>query len=226
MIYLGIDVGIRNFSYCLLQRQAGVIRILEWRNIDLLTMLPMKRWCQIKNGHVRDVARHTMKVLFPPKKVCRTINYVVIESQPKNGKMQLFSRFILDYFQRLREQGTHQDVLLGCTFLSAKTKYNKDWVPDQKTKRSYPQRKALSCRLCQRLLQEHQVQYDTNLFLSGGGAKKDDLADSFLLALYVCLFTPKVMLKSQQEEKTQTHQQEKQQQEKKMEDSKHQSLEP
>jgi len=185
----GIDVGIRNLSYCVLQRdEKHTYKIREWKLIDVMSRCDMSDTSckKLTSGQIHDIADFILPSIFPPEFLTRyQIAHVSIEQQPHgkygNQKIILFSHLFYDYFAKLRNAQTWGSCLTSVVFTGAAQKYNSTWlqqhvIPKPKT---YPQRKSTSIKLCQKLCTLYE------LTALPQDSKRDDLADSFLLALVV-----------------------------------------
>lgn len=118
---MGIDVGLRNLSYCLL---TGKGRLACWTVVDLLEQPP---------GLVLSALFQNFVDL-----------HVGIESQPRwNRPMWLLSRIVFEYFRARLGHG-----VLSVRFLRAHRKYNPRWLRLSCRASSYVERKGQSILLC------------------------------------------------------------------------------
>ena len=193
-VYLGIDIGFRNFSFCEVHLSSSTgNHIKQWRNIDLLSFIPHRH--RVKDIHASDLflLLTIIKTQLLPAKYIRThVNHIGIETQPfkKNGnclKLNLLAHHIYNYLIDIRSTITYGDSLYSVRFVSGKLKYCTKWLRlfedgSVKKKRSYKQRKILSVRLCTALLSQYQ--FSTTIPVVH---KQDDFADSFLIAMCLTL---------------------------------------
>lgn len=163
-MFLGIDVGLRNLSYCLL---TGKGRLACWSVVDLL------EWCP---GH--QTTPDALAMVLPALFKDFVDLHVGIESQPRwNRPMWLLSHIVFRYFRaRLWHHGVR-----SVRFLRAHRKYNAKWLamcslpPDNFC---YTQRKCHSVQICRALAAKYGIPLDR----FEKACKKDDLADSLLMA--------------------------------------------
>jgi hypothetical protein len=216
---LGIDIGIRNFSFCVYRESVHlgapfhvigaprgaprlgaprlgapigtpIVRreVLQWGLVDLLGLCgydPSTSCKQVTATELYDIVEHAMTVLFPRTFfLTHEINHVAIEQQPcgkfGNSKMVMLSMFLFGAMRR--ELGT-LPPLRTVKIVSARTKYQDSLLRgfDLSRERVYADRKALSVTLTNCLLQRDDIHVSPR-DLFENTIKKDDLADSFLLA--------------------------------------------
>ena len=184
---LGIDVGIRNLSYCILQREENnTFRIPEWRLVDVLQLCGMADVScdKLTSNEIHDIASFALPKIFSVNSLqLHNIAHVSIEQQPHgkygNQKIILFSHLIFEYFRSRLLNQSIGDKLETVFFTGAAKKYEKKWLVEHRLPKptNYAQRKQTSVKLCDLLCK------NMGLSLSPIGAKRDDLADAFLLAL-------------------------------------------
>jgi hypothetical protein len=182
---LGIDVGIRNLSFCILQLEPSAI--LKWELIDVLELcgLPDLSCTKLTSSQMHDIARYALPRIFPVQLIqSNQISHVSIEQQPHgkygNQKIILFSHLIYDYFRQYLFNQVYGDTMETVVFTGAAKKYDKLWfvkygLPKPK---NYADRKSTSTQLCHLLCDEMQLPR-----MPTGHCKEDDLADAFLLAV-------------------------------------------
>lgn len=202
-IYCGIDIGLRNLAYCVLDIQTptenpATYTVLQWKLVDVLktacartsTECEFDHCNQLKPHNVHDIARMFLPQQFPESFFRKTVAHVCIEQQPHgkygNPNLVLFSHLIYAYFRDMQSRVMFGDALSSVRFVSANSKYRTHWIAQfalQKAS-SYAQRKQLSVKLATHLLKWHNVNNVSETELEAGhGPKQDDLADCFLLAL-------------------------------------------
>lgn len=183
---LGIDVGIRNLSFCVLQKDsAGHFHIIDWQLIDVLQVCGIDSSCdQLTSNEIHDIASYALPLIFPIDFIQKNlIAHVSIEQQPHgkygNQKIILFSHLLFEYFRNPLFNQKKGDLLQTVAFTGAAKKYDRRWLslhnlPKPKT---YTQRKQTSVQLCQLFCAQLKLQE-----LPFTRDKQDDLADAFLLA--------------------------------------------
>uniref|UniRef100_A0A6C0BQA7 Mitochondrial resolvase Ydc2 catalytic domain-containing protein n=1 Tax=viral metagenome TaxID=1070528 RepID=A0A6C0BQA7_9ZZZZ len=192
-LWLGIDIGVRNLSYCVLRKSQDGLFIDAWQNLDLVTdHTDYQKFEQMNVMEMHALTDLVIPSLFP-RSGC-PYHHIVIEQQPygqRGGsqKLGLFSHLIYRYFYNWFKNLGTDEKLISVRIQPAQSKYCKTWLDQYNftKQKKYRNRKALSVALCQNLLRDHKVQ---ELVERPGGNKQDDLADSFLLALYAVLFKP------------------------------------
>jgi hypothetical protein len=196
-IWLGIDVGVRNLSYCYLQQNVHTrfFSIDIWENKDLLSeFTPHTSFKNMDVMEIHVLAQLILPILFPRQD--SRINHVIIEKQPggmRGGsqKLDMFSQLIFAYFEEWRQNLKFGEVLYSVRIQSAQSKYCATWLQRygwQKEKQ-YNRRKALSVKLAQNLIDDYKIQCQGQQPFNMR-KKKDDLADAFLLAFYAANFKP------------------------------------
>ena len=183
---LGIDVGLRNLSYCILQKTDEKFSITDWKLIDVLRLCGLDGSCdKLTSNEIHDIANYALPLLFPPDTIHRyNIAHVAIEQQPHgkygNQKIILFSHLIYNFFRIQLLNQKVGDKLETVVFTGSAKKYEKKWLLDNGLPRptTYAQRKETSVQLCNIFCKSLHVRT-----LSGHLTdKQDDLADAFLLA--------------------------------------------
>ena len=207
IVCMGIDIGLRHLSFCVLRGDRKSSRLLSscWRTVSLLKLLglPDDFSCKkINPGDLHDIASLVLPKLFSTAFLDRhRVGHIAIEMQPHgkyaNTRMIVLSHLLLAYFRGLifrgREGPSH---LQTAGLVSASAKYPADLLKTYglSKQRNYAKRKAVGVTLMRKLC--------------GFGAqalfpiaKADDYADSFLLAFHSLRFwgaacTAKVMHKN------------------------------
>jgi len=184
---LGIDIGIINFSFCVLQQnQDQKQKILEWKRVNLLDL------CGFENGFsckkVTPIDLHNISDFVFPKLFSMefmkkyTVNHIAIEQQPhgKFGqiKMIMLSHLLFSYFRRL--VFNLQWPLLTVSMMSASQKYQKKFLTKYELtkQKRYNNRKALGVELAEKIGADLLLDMNEMTKLE----KADDMADSFLIA--------------------------------------------
>jgi hypothetical protein len=187
---LGIDVGIRNLGFCVLQRDEKdkSFLIKDWQLVDVMERCGISNSSckKLTSGQIHDMAAFILPVIFPTEFVkLHRLSHVSIEQQPHgkygNQKIILFSHLLYDYFRRLLHNQVWGDTLETVVFTGAGQKYKPTWLalhnlPIPKT---YPQRKLTSEKLCEAFCRV------LKLMDLPDGPKRDDRADALLLALVI-----------------------------------------
>jgi hypothetical protein len=190
---LGIDVGIRNLSFCILKKEDKLYTIGHWALVDVLECCGMQdASCKdLTSGQIHTIAHFVIPAIFPAKFIKENkIAHVSIEQQPHgkygNQKIILFSHLLYDYFRCLIWAVKWGDVIQTVNFTGAGQKYQKTWLSryNLSTSRNYGQRKQNSITLCEKLRQDLNVQGNAEVWIENTD-KQDDLADAFLLALAI-----------------------------------------
>ena len=193
VVILAIDIGIRNLSTCELvydeKQKDFPLQVTRWQLHDFLEYIPhLKSVKKLTANDYYFLAEHFFQVLYNRGYIRSTIHHVVIETQPAgrhlNMKMHLLSHYLYENLVRLRNSSVFGDRLLSVGFVSGHCKYYKPWLQKfgESKQANYGKRKQLSVRLCTNWCLIYNL---TTLWNSLQHTKKqDDLADSFLLALY------------------------------------------
>ena len=188
--YMGIDIGIRNLSICVLEETKQSITIIKWLNIDIIENIP--HCTKASHLHTSDFT-YIIRILgnlgITQTYVQKTIFAIGIEQQPfsKRGnslKCQLIAHFLYHLFCNWRKTSTHTDRLSIVRLIAGQAKYCDHFlhICHENKAKSYKQRKQLSIRLCRLLQQHHNIA--TSIPIS---SKQDDYADAFLLAMVLRL---------------------------------------
>ena len=184
-LFLGIDVGIRNLSFCILSESNEIV---DWQLVDMLQLMKTNvfRSCDdISTADIHGMMAVTLPILFPLGTLL--VHHVGIETQPlgqfTNCKMFLIAQLIYNYFHTAWLQGT-AGLLQSVRFISPVRKYDPKWLLRYglKKEKLYEKRKKMSHTLCGNLIRDHNIVNSTLTDL-GKCQKTDDLADAFLLAL-------------------------------------------
>ena len=159
MSILSIDIGMKNFAYCLIQTN-NVIR--KWEVVDIgktpLTYLKM----------IDNMKLYTME-----------ISKVVIEKQPtKNVKMKQFENMLHCYF--IINGIFNKDSLINSVeIFNPQNKLGKSHVKGSK---NYRERKKIAIELCKLFLNNKTQSNEINELFKNS-KKKDDLSDCLLQGL-------------------------------------------
>lgn len=199
-VWLGIDVGVRNLSYCVLRKCWNEWFIDKWENLDIIKLYtPFKSFRQMKVMDMHVLIDVVAPALFPLQGSPASYNHVVIEQQPfgqqgNSQKLGLFSHLLYRYFEESRRKALFNDCLYSVNIQSAKSKYCSAWLTcyNLSKEKVYAKRKALSIKLCKMLQETNSVKVVCSV--SKRTRKLDDLADAFLLAFYAASFNPNVGL--------------------------------
>ena len=193
--WLGIDIGIRNLSCCLLKLQDKKWTIEAWELYDLLQLCDneFKNCNELLSTDVHSVSDFVLPKLFKKSYITKQINHICIEQQPHgkygNQKLVLFSHLMYSYFQRMLCDIKFTDILTSVRFISANSKYCQTWLRkySKSKQKVYGARKKLSVELVRCLWKDYNI---TNLSKTDFDthSKKDDLADAFLLAFHSAIF--------------------------------------
>ena len=180
---VGVDIGLRNFSLCVL----GGDEVVRWELVDIVQLSGKTHITnykkQLRPADIHDIAEVVFPHLFPPEWLRRSVTHFGIESQPggkyANPLCILLSHLLCSYVRRqmYRSVRRAQQRLHTVRMVGAAGKYRKDWLHlagESVKLRDYPNRKALSVRLATVLA---GVPIPTV-----GSSKADDLADAYLIA--------------------------------------------
>jgi Holliday junction resolvasome RuvABC endonuclease subunit len=184
---LGFDVGIRNLSYCLIEKVGkNYTQILKWGNIDLLKDSEVTMANKISPTVLIHMLQLAMQNNFPAEFVRKNVDSVFIELQPggrfSNPKPILCSHLLYQYFYNILFNVKRGDILQTVQFVSGSLKFQKRWLDliGATKEKNYKKRKMLSCSLCKELLLS--VKNTTSVTMENQ-LKPDDLADAFLIAM-------------------------------------------
>jgi len=193
MTWLGIDIGIRNLSFCQLVKQnTGDWAIAQWHLVDMLEFCNtrFKSCTDMHSIDVHALAEYLLPLIFPATALP---TFVCIEQQPHgkygNQKLVLLSHLIYAYFRQFLARATFGQKLLAVKFVSPNSKYCTPWLQKygQTRGKTHCARKKLSIALFEKLVAEYQVS-NLSTVVFADHKKQDDLADSFLLAFYTAIF--------------------------------------
>jgi len=173
-LLLSIDIGVKNFAYCILNETSQ--SIVAW---ECFTLTKEKNFISLLKSLIDGLKeRHS---LF--EKCCK----VIVERQPKcNVKMQKVATALLTYFL------IHYPVVPIIEY-SSKYKLNKTTLMNinltkeqedklQQIKTNYCRRKKMSVFCCENYLENSSKQDQDEKWIKyfQQSKKKDDLADSYL----------------------------------------------
>lgn len=192
VVIVGVDIGIRNFSFCVLREDGKTLRVLEWRNVDLRASCPGLSGLSCKKltpADLHDVAQCGLfRDLLSEDFVRRhRVQHVAIEQQPQgkygNMRMILLSHLLLGHFLRMLRRLAPEEgfPLKTAALVSASTKYPK-WLLDRHgwaKQKNYEKRKRLGVSTARLLCRNHNIEWNQE-----AKKKEDDYADSFLLAYF------------------------------------------
>ena len=180
MRWCGIDIGLVNFSYCII---TDAQTIEAWENVNVVTQLGYKSCRQINLGQLDSIAGYIIHHILKP--VENRIDHIVIEGQPKHSKFKCLSYVLQSRLNALRTS----TQLISVAIIGASTKYCKPWLQryNLTKQKVYKNRKKLSIQLCTLML--------GSKFNNQESKKRDDLADSYLLARYAYEFRPHCIMK-------------------------------
>ena len=214
MFILSFDVGIKNLAYCLIYIKNNNLRLINWNSIDLSHKhtcsfckeaaeykskkdflcekhkkeknykMIRKNTKEITNEHCEKIKTKSaskidlielgrnMKANFDILFKDKHIDIVIIENQISRIAMRMKSLqgMIAQYF-----------IDINCPDIKFVSSKNKLKLFNNKQKTTYKERKILSIKHTADLLDKHK---HTQLDFFNKHSKKDDLADSFLQALY------------------------------------------
>lgn len=174
MKVLGIDVGCRHLSFCLIASKE--LEILRWELYDLEDE---------DNGRLPERLKTLLYREWSPEYVQSVVHRVIIENQPggkyRNVNPSTVGAMLHFYFDSLLAS-KFGHTLTEVSVLSGSLKFQKDFLLAsccEIKKRSYSERKRLSIRLCKFLIPRFSgLILDLDQF-----KKKDDICDSFLMAV-------------------------------------------
>ena len=157
MKILSFDVGIKNLTYCLIEKLPNRSKIFMWEIINISTVE------KTTQSHAKKLYEELNKRNFGD------IDKLLIENQPAllNPTMKIISVLLLSYFCYVKKI-PYDNII----FVSPMAKF-KHVI---KKPKNYKERKALSIKMCYDLITE-----DERIILNSH-RKKDDLCDSYLQA--------------------------------------------
>jgi hypothetical protein len=163
---LSFDVGIQNLCYCLLEHRDEPDReysIRLWENMSLRA-----------DGMVDAIA--SLRRELDARPWMQHVDHVVIEAQvAANPAMKVISHAIQMYFAcRAASAAVH--------FVSPKNKFKVCNVPEPEGVKGHARNKRIAVLMAQKLLGAQRER--ASLEYLNSHVKKDDLADSFLQAVY------------------------------------------
>ena len=158
MKILSFDVGIKNLTYCLIEKLPNRSKIFMWEIINISTDE------KTTQSHAKKLYEELEKRDFG-----KCIDKLLIENQPAllNPTMKIISTLLLSYFAFVKNIPYDRIV-----FVSPMMKF-KHVKPKPKT---YNERKKMAIQMCYDLITE-----DERIILNSH-RKKDDLCDSYLQA--------------------------------------------
>lgn len=177
MKVLSFDVGIKNLSYCVLEKDVGTdeIRIISWENLCI---------CESNCKKIAFENLCELLILKLQESFDGDFNadVVLIENQPmhKNGLMKSVSVMIYTYFNILKLQfGNVTEV----RFISATNKLKCKRVKEVggNTAKTYKERKLLGIELARRYI---EAMCPERMSWFESQKKKDDLSEAALAGIY------------------------------------------
>jgi hypothetical protein len=187
MTHLGIDIGLRNFSYCVIRTTAGgvdVVDVVDWQLVDLMEMCGFAKGfsCnRITSKDLHDIGDFVFPLIFSCDYMNKHgVNHIAIEQQPhgrlSNPKMIALTHILYSYMRSLFTNLKCGSPLRTVVLMAASQKYNTPLLArfGFSKQKDYKERKLLSVKLVQAILGTVDFPH--------GVTKVDDLADSFLLA--------------------------------------------
>lgn len=183
VIYLSIDIGIRNFAYCLAAMYNNTVTLLQWENMDLLTENHITKSARnVRMTQFHTVLDQSLQARLP---CWRLAHRVLVEQQighSRNAKLE----GMVCMWLHLRLQKPIQHVSprqkLAIDFA---TQWMQMPKPDSQV---YAQRKAYTINVVTKWVQT-QPKWVRDYFLRQG--KQDDLADVLLQVVAVHIKTQK-----------------------------------
>ena len=173
MKILSWDIGIKNLSYCILEKTEERIQILDWDIIDISNNLDIKK----DKYRIFENISPTLD-----KYKLLDVDTVLIENQPclKNPTMKTIQVIVYSYFLI---NGFHNKSsnISNILFISARNKLKCYNGPEVicKLKNKYSKRKFLAKEYTKYFIKDDP----TYLEFFNSNKKKDDLADSYLQGL-------------------------------------------
>ena len=195
MFVVGIDVGTRNLGMCIVQQgvSAQPMRLFRWVNVDLVP--------NAKNINKVDMARliscavdQVWDILGEARRLSNSTISVAIERQPNcNPRMKALGASIFSacyLFTKLNQNSRGSYVSPGKKFLVSKSScVNRSSLSAKATARArYIANKKDGILTCRMLLDTGKVEFvgetaELGREIFDNSRKKDDLADSLLVAL-------------------------------------------
>jgi len=189
MLIIGFDIGIKNFAYCILEKNAQNIQILALENIDL----------QCRKNETQKIIDRTIDLLddiFTDLSTTEKIQ-VLIESQMTSAMKSI--QTVINTFFKMQKK--YQSLDIETKYISAKHKLNliekysnseahaqaHAYIPNSVlANTSYRQNKIDSVHFAKWLLgnQEHKYYNEEILNKLCKAKKQDDLADALLMSIY------------------------------------------
>jgi hypothetical protein len=186
MLFMGIDIGFRNFSFHVIDDKPSV---LHAQNIDLLESTEML-WKECKIDELEGLMRNVLQPALDPW--LPVIAHVSIERQPEgkysNVKMLVLSVLLQKW---ARDYQWQNNTIYTVSLVAASRKYRKSWMKRwavvtkfAKSKAlAHAQRKRNSVAIALGLMELYGI--TGHPLHVPGIKKKDDYADSFIIALLI-----------------------------------------
>jgi hypothetical protein len=205
VVVMGIDIGIRNLSFCVLAEEHKGQRLTtsSWKTVDLLASLPGAEGLscnKVTPLDLHEITHYVFGEIFSDDFIRKNgVQHIVIEQQPHgkyaNVKMIVLSHLLLDHFRRMvyRRAAESDFPLKTAGFVSAATKYPNWFLRKNgwKKQKKYDKRKRLGIVIAETLCRWHDLHWEME------HKKKDDYADSFLLAYFqLSLWNPRSITSS------------------------------
>lgn len=203
VVILGVDIGIRNLSLCKLrlsvegaklmfdltkemsplQRWKALCRyvmIEQWDVVDLLNGRSLKGMC---HSRLLD-SLHEYFSKGPGQTYLENVNFIVIESQ-MTAKMKMISAGVYMLSKTLAPAGALVQFQTASKKLALDSSECQNEFGFAILTETYAKRKKSAIALCKALLEQHSISANDCISTFLKSKKKDDLADSFLHAMYV-----------------------------------------
>lgn len=190
MSVLGIDIGYRNFAFCLLTVRGEKSHVARWDLVDLVQSFNGGRKPKDLQEH-RWLMYTCLETLFPDP--LETANVVVVERQPPppHGTVLnlVLAEVVLAYFQvPLRQQRNLRSRLQAVSFVDPKVKFPNDLSVSYAERKLWAVRRVAACfRHPESATDASEMVWSRKFSLSEQYTRRlklDDLADAFLLARY------------------------------------------
>ena len=185
MLIIGFDIGIKNFAYCILEKNANT-KILALENIDL----------QCRKNETQKIIDRTIDLLDDILTELPTTSekiHVLIESQMTSAMKSI--QTVINTFFKMQKK--YQSLDIETKYLSAKHKLNliekyacataNKYIPNSVlANTSYRQNKIDSVHFAKWLLGNKENKYYNEEILNKlcKAKKQDDLADALLMSIY------------------------------------------